>query len=105
MEPGTEAAVGEQIASLLGDADAPYRWSYRSLRLTEAMSQATAIEVCLHPVTADPSEPTGWRCDPSTSTRYPGLTRPPACWYFSDGSAFSDGDLPHLGLVFQYLPL
>ena len=103
VEPGTEAAVREQIASLLGDADAPDRWSYRSLQLTEAEGQANGMEVCLHPVTADPSEPSGWRCDPPTSTRYPGLTRLPACWYTSDGSAFGDGDLPHLGLAYQYL--
>jgi hypothetical protein len=103
VEPGTEAAVREQIASLLGDADAPDRWSYRSLQLTEAEGQATGMEVCLHPVTADPGEPSGWRCDPPTSTRYPDLTRLPACWYTSDGSAFGDGDLPHLGLAYQYL--
>ncbi len=103
VEPGSQAAVREQIASLLGDADAPDRWSYRSLQLTEAEGQATGIDVCLHPVTADPSEPSGWRCDPPTSTRYPGLNRLPACWYTSDGSAFGDGDLPHLGLAYQYL--
>ncbi|MEI7666575.1 MAG: DUF4055 domain-containing protein [Synechococcaceae cyanobacterium ELA263] len=103
VEPGTEAAVREQIATLLGDADAPDRWSYRSLQLTEADGQATGMEVCLHPVTADPNDPSGWRCDPPTSTRYPGLTRLPACWYTSDGSAFGDGDLPHLGLAYQYL--
>jgi hypothetical protein len=103
VEPGSEAAVREQIVSLLGDADAPDRWCYRSLQLTEAERQATGMEVCLHPVTADPSEPSGWRCDPPTSTRYPGLTRLPACWYTSDGSAFGYGDLPHLGLAHQYL--
>jgi hypothetical protein len=103
VEPGPEVAVREQIASMLGDADAPDRWSYRSLQLTEAEGQDTGMEVCLHPVTADPSEPSGWRCDPPTSIRYPGLTSLPACWYTSDGSAFGDGDLPHLGLAYQYL--
>ncbi len=103
VEPGTEAAVREQIASLLGDADAPDHWSSRSLQLTEPEGQATGMEVSLQPVTADPSEPTGWRCDPSASTRYPGLIRLPACWYISNGSAFGNGDLPHLGLAYQCL--
>jgi len=54
VEPRTEAVVREQIASLLGDADAPDRWSGRSLQLTETEGQATGMEVCLHPVAAEP---------------------------------------------------
>jgi hypothetical protein len=37
------------------------------------------------------------------ATTYEGITRLPACWYTSDGSAFAEGDLPHLGLAHQYL--
>ncbi len=70
VEPGSEAALRGQIASLLGDADVPDRGCYLSLQLTEAEGQATGMEVCLNPVTADPSDPSTrllWnRCQMST---------------------------------------
>jgi hypothetical protein len=56
-----------------------------------------------HPVCADPQATTGWRCHERVVTTYEGVHRLPACWYTSDGSAFGEGDLPHLGLAHQYL--
>jgi hypothetical protein len=107
LEAGSETAVRQQIDALLGDADAPDRWTYRSLRLVEAgagpQTVPSGMELCLHPVTADPNEPSGWRCDPPRSVSFEGISRLPACWYSSDGSAFGDGELPHLGLAHQYL--
>jgi hypothetical protein len=106
-ERGNESAVRQQINTLLGDADAPDRWTYHSLRLVEGssgpQSAPSGMELCLHPVTADPNEPSGWRCDPPSSVSFEGISRLPACWYTSDGSAYGDGDLPHLGLAYQYL--
>jgi hypothetical protein len=106
-EPGSETAMRQQIHALLGDADAPDRWTYRSLRLVEGstgpQAVASGMELCLHPVAADPNEPSGWRCDPPSSVSFEGISRLPACWYTSDGSAYGDGDLPHLGLAYQYL--
>jgi hypothetical protein len=100
--PGTETAVREQIEALLGDGDSPHRWRYRSLRLPTGTDSCAAAEVVDHPVTADPQAPGGWRSEESL-TRYEGLNVLPACWYTSDGSAFGEGDLPHLGLAHQYL--
>ena len=37
------------------------------------------------------------------ATTFESISRLPACWYTSDGSAFGESDLPHLGLAHQYL--
>jgi hypothetical protein len=111
--PGTEGAVTEQINALLGDADAPDRWYYRSLQLlttgdttkggTARSGAVTGLQMAHHPVCTDPQATSGWRCDEPVATTYEGIHRLPACWYTSDGSAFGEGDLPHLGLAHQYL--
>ena len=104
--PGSAGAVSEQIQALLGDADSPERWHYRSLQLlgTGANGETiTGLQLAHHPVSADPQAPAGWRCDPPVVTTFEGISRLPACWYTADGSAFGDGDLPHLGLAHQYL--
>jgi hypothetical protein len=110
---GSEGAVTEQINALLGDADAPDRWHYRSLQLlttgdatmggTARGGAVTGLQLAHHPVCSDPQATSGWRCDDPVVTTYEGITRLPACWYTSDGSAFGEGDLPHLGLAHQYL--
>ena len=110
---GPEGAVAEQIHALLGDADAPDRWHYRSLQLlttgdttkggTARGGAVTGLQLAHHPVYADPQATSGWRCDDPVVTTFEGITRLPACWYTSDGSAFGEGDLPHLGLAHQYL--
>ncbi|MFU8886225.1 MAG: DUF4055 domain-containing protein [Cyanobacteriota bacterium] len=101
--PGSEGAVTEQINALLGDADAPDRWHYRSLSLLTANDAVTGLQLAHHPVCADPQASSGWRCDQPVVTTYEGISRLPACWYTSDGSSFGEGDLPHLGLAHQYL--
>ena len=100
---GAEGAVTEQINALLGDADAPDRWHYRSLQLLTASDAVTGLQLAHHPVCADPQARQGWRCDNPVVTTYEGIQRLPACWYTSDGSGFGEGDLPHLGLAHQYL--
>jgi Domain of unknown function (DUF4055) len=100
---GPEGAVTEQINALLGDTDAPDRWHYRSLQLLTAGEALTGLQLAHHPVCADPQATSGWHCDEPVVTSFEGITRLPACWYTSDGSAFGDGDLPHLGLAHQYL--
>jgi hypothetical protein len=105
--PASEGAVTEQIQALLSDADAPDRWHYRSLQLltgdTTKGGTITGLQLAHHPVCADPQATSGWRCDEPVATTYEGIHRLPACWYTSDGSAFGEGDLPHLGLAHQYL--
>ncbi|MCP9861134.1 DUF4055 domain-containing protein [Cyanobium sp. Cruz-8D1] len=110
---GPEGAVAEQINALLGDADAPDRWHYRSLQLlttgdptkggTARGGAVTGLQLAHHPVCADLQATSGWRCDDPVVTTFEGIHRLPACWYTSDGSAFGEGDLPHLGLAHQYL--
>jgi len=105
---GSEGAVAEQINALLGDADAPDRWHYRSLQLLTTGDATkggavTGLQLAHHPVCADPQATSGWRCDDPVVTTFEGITQLPGCWYTSDGSAFGEGDLPHLGLAHQYL--
>ena len=102
-EAGPEAAVTEQINALLGDADAPDRWRYRSLSLLTTGDVASGLQLAHHPVCADPQATSGWRCDEPVVSTFEGIHRLTACWYTSDGSAFGEGDLPHLGLAHQYL--
>ncbi len=100
---GPEGAIAEQINTLLGDADAPERWHYRSLSLLTASDTVTGLQLAHHPVCPDPQSTSGWRCDEPVGTTFEGIRRLPACWYTSDGSAFGEGVLPHLGLAHQYL--
>jgi len=110
---GPEGAVAEQITALLGDADAPDRWHYRSLQLlttgdttkggTARGGAVTGLQLAHHPICVDPQATSGWRCDDPVVTTFEGITRLPACWYTSDGSALGEGELPHLGLAHQYL--
>jgi hypothetical protein len=100
---GPQAVVTEQINAVLGDADAPDRWHYRSLQLLTAGEAVTGLQLAHHPVCADPQATSGWRCDDPVVNTFEGIHRLPACWYTSDGSAFGEGDLPHLGLAHQYL--
>ena len=102
-EPGREAALQQQLADLLGDGDAPDRWHYRSLALLTRSEAITGLQLAHHPVRADPQATSGWRCDQPVASTFEGIQRLPACWYTADGSAFGDGDLPHLGLAHQYL--
>jgi hypothetical protein len=107
--PGSEEAVTQQITALLGDADAPDRWHYRSLQLltasdaTKGGGAITGLQLAHHPVCADPQATSGWRCEEPVVTTFEGISRLPACWYTSDGSGFGEGDIPHLGLAHQYL--
>ena len=100
---GSEGAVTQQIQALLGDADSPDRWRYRSLQLLTGGGAITGLQLAHHPVCADPQASSGWRCDEPEVTTYEGLSQLPACWYTSDGSGIGEGDLPHLGLAHQYL--
>ncbi len=77
--PGSEGAVTEQIQALLGDADAPDRWNYRSLQLLTAGDPITGLQLAHHPVCADPQASSGLTCDEPVATTYEGISRLPAC--------------------------
>ena len=82
---GSEAAVTEQINALLGAADAPDRWRYRSLQLLTTGDATrggavTGLQLAHHPICADPQASSGWRCEAPATTTYEGISRLPACW-------------------------
>jgi hypothetical protein len=76
----------------------PHPWLYGSVALdAEGMAVETSELV------ADPQSPSGWRPKRIDLQHYLGITQLPLIWYASDGAAFGEGDLPHLGLAHQYL--
>lgn len=95
------AADGALPGGLLPGSDAeagPQDWLYCTLSLTESGIQLRR-EQLLH----DPQSLHGWRCQTRELRHYGGISQLPALWYSSDGAAFGEGDLPHLGLAHQYL--
>jgi hypothetical protein len=73
-------------------------WLYGSVALDrDGMALETSELV------ADPQVPSGWRLRRTSLQHYRGIGQLPLIWYASDGAAFGEGDLPHLGLAHQYL--
>jgi hypothetical protein len=73
-------------------------WLYGSVSLDrDGMALKTSELV------ADPQAPSGWRLRRTALQHYRGISQLPLIWYASDGAAFGEGDLPHLGLAHQYL--
>ncbi len=76
----------------------PHPWLYGSVAL-----DAEGMAVDTSELVADPQAPSGWRPQRIGLQHYRGITQLPLIWYASDGAAFGEGDLPHLGLAHQYL--
>jgi len=73
-------------------------WLYGSVALDgDGMALETSELV------ADPQAPSGWQFRRTALQHYRGISQLPLIWYASDGAAFGEGDLPHLGLAHQYL--
>ncbi|MBM5801803.1 MAG: DUF4055 domain-containing protein [Cyanobacteria bacterium K_DeepCast_35m_m2_023] len=73
-------------------------WLYGSVGLDgDGMALETSELV------ADPQAPSGWQLRRMSLQHYRGISQLPLIWYASDGAAFGEGDLPHLGLAHQYL--
>lgn len=51
----------------------------------------------------DSGVPGGYALRQVSSSNYQNINSLPMIWYASDGAAFGEGDLPHLGLAHQYL--
>jgi len=62
-----------------------------------------SLTLTIETLVADPQAPTGWRRQRLDQRDYQGIKALPAIWYASHGSAFGEGELPHLGLAHQYL--
>jgi hypothetical protein len=77
----------------------PQAWIYRSLSVTDDGLVLRSWQANPNPAAADGYEvvPVG---EPELMPQRFDL---PALWYSVDGTAFGEGDLPHLGLAHQYL--
>ena len=73
-------------------------WLYGSVLL-----DANGMALETSELVADPQAPSGWRLGRMSLQHYRGISQLPLIWYASDGAAFGEGDLPHLGLAHQYL--
>ncbi len=90
--------VAQSDASPSSSNSPRHPWLYRSVALgPDGMAVETTQLV------ADPQAPSGWRPESLGQQHYRGISQLPAIWYASDGAAFGEGDLPHLGLAHQYL--
>jgi hypothetical protein len=76
----------------------PYPWLYVSVVLD---GEGIALETS--ELVTDPHASSGWRSQRTGMHNYRGISQMPLIWYASDGAAFGEGDLSHLGLAHQYL--
>jgi hypothetical protein len=77
----------------------PTAWLYRSLSVTDDGLVLRSWQANPNPAAAD-----GYDVVPvGEPERMPQRFDLPALWYSVDGTAFGEGDLPHLGLAHQYL--
>ena len=77
----------------------PQAWLYRSLSVTDDGLVLRSWQANPNPGAAD-----GYDVVPvGEPERMPQRFDLPALWYSVDGTAFGEGDLPHLGLAHQYL--
>lgn len=66
-------------------------------------STAAGLTASTSELVEDPSVPGGYGLRQVSSSNYQNINSLPMIWYASDGAAFGQGDLPHLGLAHQYL--
>jgi hypothetical protein len=95
-----EATTSGEQGQLTEQCQEPplHPWLYRSVALD---GDGMAVETS--ELVADPQAPSGWRPQRIGLQHYRGIRQLPLIWYASDGAAFGEGDLPHLGLAHQYL--
>jgi hypothetical protein len=67
------------------------------------ISGADGLTASTSELVEDPSVPDGYGLRQVSSSNYQNINSLPMIWYASDGAAFGEGDLPHLGLAHQYL--
>jgi hypothetical protein len=67
------------------------------------ISSADGLTASTSELVEDPGVPGGYALRQVSSSNYKNINSLPMIWYASDGAAFGEGDLPHLGLAHQYL--
>ena len=73
------------------------------VQYVSVISGADGLTASTSELVEDPSLPGGYALRQVSSSNYQNINSLPMIWYASDGAAFGDGDLPHLGLAHQYL--
>jgi len=77
----------------------PEHWHLR----TVALEPGVGMQLTTEELVPDRQAQSGWKRQVIEQRQYLGLSALPAIWYASHGSAFGNGELPHLGLAHQYL--
>ncbi|WP_341880911.1 DUF4055 domain-containing protein [Synechococcus sp. UW140] len=92
------------------EAERHHPWQYLTATfiagdgsLTSGSLTPGSMNLSTETLLADPQAPSGWRTQQIEQRHYQAISQLPAIWYASDGSAFGEGELPHLGLAHQYL--
>lgn len=67
------------------------------------ISSADGLTASTTELVEDPGVPGGYGLRQVSCSNYQNINSLPMIWYASDGAAFGEGDLPHLGLAHQYL--
>lgn len=67
------------------------------------ISGADGLSATTSELVEDPTTLGGYSLRQVSSANYQNINSLPMIWYASDGAAFGEGDLPHLGLAHQYL--
>ena len=109
QRPGGHSPEGPSAANTL-----PTQLIYRSNgrpagartsgpQYVSVISGADGLTATTSELVEDPAVPGGYALRQVSSTNYQNINSLPMIWYASDGAAFGEGDLPHLGLAHQYL--
>ena len=97
--PAGPAEASLDASAGLNQGMAPHLWQYR----TVALEPGVGMQLTTEELVPDRQAPSGWKRQVIEQRQYLGLSALPAIWYASHGSAFGNGELPHLGLAHQYL--
>ena len=73
------------------------------VQYVSVISGADGLAATTSELVEDPAVPGGYALRQVSSSNYQNINSLPMIWYASDGAAFGEGDLPHLGLAHQYL--
>ncbi|MFS6818207.1 DUF4055 domain-containing protein, partial [Synechococcus lacustris Tous-12m] len=106
----THRAKTQWTETQWAEAERHHPWQYLTATfiagdgsLTSGSLTPGSMNLSTETLLADPQAPSGWRTQQIEQRHYQAISQLPAIWYASDGSAFGEGELPHLGLAHQYL--
>ena len=104
--PGSATASGPTGPRPKGPTTGAGQWPLArpsGAQYVSVISGADGLTATTSELVEDPSLLGGYALRQVSSSNYQNINSLPMIWYASDGAAFGDGDLPHLGLAHQYL--